>query len=71
MTTREVGMQLGVSPDLLIAMIRRQKITPPPPRDRHRFYAWSPADVERAREALCTDLRRRPECVDLEDSPDD
>ena len=61
MTTREASVVLGITPDHLVSLVRRRKVDPEPARDAHGYFDWSAADLERAKEALLTDLRRRPQ----------
>jgi hypothetical protein len=42
----------------LMGLIRFAKLDPPPARDSSGHYVWSPKDLQRARQALVTDLRR-------------
>jgi hypothetical protein len=45
----------------LMGLIRFAKIDPLPARDSSGHYVWGPDDLERARQALQVDLRRRTE----------
>ena len=52
--TREVENLLGAPWWQLRGLVRSGKIVPAPKRNILGHYLWSPADVERAREALKT-----------------
>jgi hypothetical protein len=57
--TREVARDhLKTSYHRLASLLRNDKI-PPPAKDISGDYIWTEADIERARQALATDLRRK------------
>lgn len=58
--TREILHELGAGATYhrLVAALRSGKIAPPE-KDASGDFTWSQADVERARQALATDLRRK------------
>jgi hypothetical protein len=58
--TREILPELGpgVTYYKLISALRSGKISPPPAKDCSGDFAWTEADVERARQALARDLRK-------------
>ncbi len=58
--SRAVADQLGISYYNLFELIRSKHLTPPD-KDSSGDYVWTPADVERAREAVAARARRRQE----------
>jgi hypothetical protein len=57
--TFAVIKQLNTTYNRLVGAIQRGKISPLPLKDESGEFVWTPADIERARQALSTDLRRR------------
>lgn len=57
--TCEVVELLGVKGPRLRDAIQNQRIAPPPGKDPSGHFVWTDADIERARIAISTDLRRR------------
>ena len=55
--TQAVVRQLGVAYHRLLSAMRNGKINPLPSKDISGHYAWTPDDVERARQALARDGR--------------
>jgi DNA-binding transcriptional MerR regulator len=55
--SRVVADQLGISYYNLFELIRSKRLTPPE-KDSSGDYVWTPADIERAREALAWRGRR-------------
>ncbi len=58
MTTRQIAADLGVIAATVCQMIMRGKI-PEPGRNRLGHYEWTEADLQRARQALAADRRRK------------
>jgi hypothetical protein len=56
--TAEVARKLGVNYCVIIAGLRNGKF-PPPAKDSSGDYVWTPADVDRARQGITLDRRRR------------
>ena len=56
--TCEAARELGVTREKLTGLLRRGRIEPPE-KDISGDYWWSDADLERARQALAVDLRRK------------
>jgi hypothetical protein len=50
--------ELGVSYHQLAGLLRSRKI-PPPQKDSSGDYIWTDEDLDRARQALAVDLRRK------------
>jgi hypothetical protein len=50
--TPQAARTLGVSYHRLMGLVRFNRISPLPAKDISGDYLWSPADLERAREAL-------------------
>jgi hypothetical protein len=59
MSTSQLARQLRCSTGRLIYLVGRRRI-PPPGKNQHGDYVWSPADVERAVAALATIRLGRP-----------
>jgi hypothetical protein len=56
--TPRAARVLGITHPHLLSLIRDGRMDPPG-RDQSNHYLWSPSDIERARQALKTDRRRK------------
>jgi hypothetical protein len=59
--TPAAARAIGTTYHRLIGLIRFVKLDPLPGRDSSGHYIWAPDDLERARQALHTDLRHTSE----------
>jgi len=57
--TTAAAKELGIRPGHLHYLMRSGKLDPMPEQDSSKDYWWGPEDLERARAALATDLRRK------------
>lgn len=60
-TTRQAASVLAVPYGRLWGALRSGKVEPLPVKDHYGFFTWTAEDIERARQALATDLRRKRE----------
>jgi hypothetical protein len=59
MSSRTAAAKIGIGVPHLRSLVRDARI-PPPPKNEFGYYEWRDSDLERARQALAVDRRRRP-----------